>query len=90
MRGGLPIAALVDAPDEVRGTALGPNVTSASFGWLGAAALGVWMLAQHGFAGSGPLPWKRRPSVWTAAPDAVAEKVRRGYHASASVGRLAG
>jgi transposase len=30
-----------------------------------------------------------RPFVWTADPDAIAEKVRRGYHALASMGRLA-
>lgn len=49
------MAALADVPDEVRGTVLGLNVTSASFGWLGAAALGGWMMAQHGFAAFGPL-----------------------------------
>ena len=31
-----------------------------------------------------------RPFVWTADPDAIVEKVRRGYHALASVGRQAG
>ena len=40
---------------EVRGTVLGLNVTSASFGWLGAASLGGWMMTQFGFAGFGPL-----------------------------------
>lgn len=49
------MAALANVPDEVRGTVLGLNVTSASVGWLGAAALGGWMMAQHGFAGFGPL-----------------------------------
>ncbi len=49
------MAALADVPDGVRGTVLGLNVTSASLGWLGAAALGGWMLAQYGFAGFGPL-----------------------------------
>ncbi|SDB69507.1 MFS transporter [Belnapia rosea] len=49
------MAALAEVPDEVRGTVLGLNVTSASIGWLGAAALGSWMIAQHGFAGFGPL-----------------------------------
>jgi hypothetical protein len=34
------MASLADVPDEVRGTVLGLNVTSASFGWLGAASLG--------------------------------------------------
>jgi MFS transporter, DHA1 family, inner membrane transport protein len=49
------MAALANVPDEVRGTVLGLNVTSASVGWLGAAALGGWMMAGHGFAGFGPL-----------------------------------
>ena len=49
------MAALANVPDEVRGTVLGLNVTSASVGWLGAAALGGWMMAQYGFAGFGPL-----------------------------------
>jgi transposase len=31
-----------------------------------------------------------RPFVWTADPDAIVEKVRRGYHALASMGRPAG
>jgi MFS transporter, DHA1 family, inner membrane transport protein len=49
------MAALANVPDEVRGAVLGLNVTSASVGWLGAAALGGWMMAQYGFAGFGPL-----------------------------------
>lgn len=49
------MAALANVPDAVRGTVLGLNVTSASFGWLGAAALGGWMMAAFGFAGFGPL-----------------------------------
>lgn len=49
------MAALANVPDEVRGTVLGLNVTSASFGWLGAASLGGWMIADVGFAGFGPL-----------------------------------
>ena len=31
-----------------------------------------------------------RPFVWTADPDAIVEKVRRGYHTLASMGRQAG
>ncbi|HEX6014884.1 MAG TPA: IS630 family transposase [Geminicoccaceae bacterium] len=31
-----------------------------------------------------------KPFAWTADPDAIAEKVRRGYHALASVGRQTG
>jgi predicted MFS family arabinose efflux permease len=49
------MAAMAKVPDEVRGTVLGLNVTSASVGWLGAAALGGWVLATLGFAGFGPL-----------------------------------
>jgi len=49
------MAAMANVPDEVRGTVLGLNVTSASFGWLGAASLGGWMMAGVGFAGFGPL-----------------------------------
>jgi DHA1 family inner membrane transport protein len=49
------MAALANVPDEVRGTVLGLNVTSASFGWLGAASLGGWMMTQFGFSGFGPL-----------------------------------
>jgi predicted MFS family arabinose efflux permease len=49
------MAALANVPEEVRGTVLGLNVTSASFGWLGAAALGGWMMVQFGFWGFAPL-----------------------------------
>lgn len=47
------LAALANVPDEIRGTVLGLNVTSASFGWLGAASLGGWMMATQGFGGFG-------------------------------------
>lgn len=49
------MAALANVPPDVRGTVLGLNGTSASLGWLGAAALGGWMLGFTGFAGFGPL-----------------------------------
>ena len=49
------MAALANVPSDVRGTVLGLNVTSASFGWLGAASLGGWAMAQFGFAMFGPL-----------------------------------
>jgi MFS transporter, DHA1 family, inner membrane transport protein len=49
------MAAMANVPDEVRGTVLGLNVTSASFGWLGAASIGGWMMAEFGFGGFGPL-----------------------------------
>lgn len=49
------MAALANVPDEVRGTVLGLNVTSASLGWLGAASLGGWIMTHQGFEGFGPL-----------------------------------
>ena len=49
------MAALANVSNEIRGTVLGLNVTSASFGWLGAASLGGWAVAQHGFALFGPI-----------------------------------
>ncbi len=49
------MAALANVPNEVRGTVLGLNVTSASFGWLGAASLGGWTMAHGGFGMFGPL-----------------------------------
>jgi MFS transporter, DHA1 family, inner membrane transport protein len=49
------MAALANVPSDIRGTVLGLNVTSASFGWLGAASLGGWVMAQYGFAMFGPL-----------------------------------
>jgi len=49
------MAALANVNAEIRGTVLGLNVTSAAFGWLGAASLGGWVMAQYGFAMFGPL-----------------------------------
>lgn len=49
------MAALTDVPEHIRGTVLGLNVTSASFGWLFAASLGGWMMGSYGFSGFGPL-----------------------------------
>jgi len=49
------MAALANVPAEVRGTVMGLNSTCASIGWLGAAAIGGWILATVGFAGFGPL-----------------------------------
>jgi MFS transporter, DHA1 family, inner membrane transport protein len=49
------MASLSDVPTYVRGTVMGLNVTSNSIGWLGAAALGGWMIGSFGFAGFGPL-----------------------------------
>lgn len=49
------MAALAEVPEDVRGTVLGLNGTCASVGWVGAAALGGWIIATWGFAGFGPL-----------------------------------
>lgn len=48
------MASLANVPEEVRGTVLGLNVTAASLGWLGAASLGGWIMAEVGFAAFGP------------------------------------
>jgi MFS transporter, DHA1 family, inner membrane transport protein len=49
------MASLGDVPEHVRGTVMGLNVSCSSIGWLGAAALGGWMIGSYGFAGFGPL-----------------------------------
>jgi MFS transporter, DHA1 family, inner membrane transport protein len=49
------MAALANVPDEVRGTVMGLNGACASAGWIGAAALGGWMVAGFGFWAFGPL-----------------------------------
>ena len=49
------MAALAAVPEEVRGTVLGLNGTSASLGWIGAAGLGAAMIGWVGFEGFGPL-----------------------------------
>ena len=49
------MAALAAVPDNVRGTVLGLNGTSASLGWIGAAALGAIAISTVGFEGFGPL-----------------------------------
>jgi len=48
------MAALANVPDNVRGTVLGLNGTSASVGWVGAAALGALIISTVGFEGFGP------------------------------------
>ena len=40
------MAALSEVPAEVRGAVLGLNITMSSVGWLGAAALGGWLVGQ--------------------------------------------
>ncbi|MBX9945620.1 MAG: MFS transporter [Reyranella sp.] len=49
------MAALAAVPDDVRGTVMGLNGTSASLGWIGAAGLGAAMIGSVGFDGFGPL-----------------------------------
>jgi predicted MFS family arabinose efflux permease len=49
------MAALAAVPEDIRGTVLGLNGTSASVGWIGAAALGAAMIGWTGFEGFGPL-----------------------------------
>ncbi|WP_439612680.1 MFS transporter [Reyranella sp.] len=49
------MASLASVPEDVRGTVLGLNGTSASVGWIGAAALGAVMIGSVGFEGFGPL-----------------------------------
>jgi MFS transporter, DHA1 family, inner membrane transport protein len=49
------MAALAAVPEEVRGTVLGLNGSSASVGWIGAAGLGAAMIGWVGFEGFGPL-----------------------------------
>jgi DHA1 family inner membrane transport protein len=49
------MATLSEVPAEVRGTVLGLNVTMSSVGWLGASAVGGWLVARHGFGGLGAL-----------------------------------
>ena len=49
------MAALAAVPEDVRGTVLGLNGTTASVGWVGAAALGAAIISWDGFDGFGPL-----------------------------------
>jgi DHA1 family inner membrane transport protein len=49
------MTSLASVPDNVRGTVLGLNGSSASVGWIGAAALGAAMIGTVGFEGFGPL-----------------------------------
>ncbi|MDI1284070.1 MAG: MFS transporter [Reyranella sp.] len=49
------MAALASVPEDVRGTVLGLNGTTASIGWVGAAALGAAIIGRVGFDGFGPL-----------------------------------
>jgi DHA1 family inner membrane transport protein len=45
------MAALSEVPAGVRGAVLGLNTTTMSVGWLGASALGGWLITRSGFGG---------------------------------------
>ncbi len=47
------LAALSEVSSEARGAVLGLNITSASVGWLGATALGGWLVTRFGFGSLG-------------------------------------
>jgi MFS transporter, DHA1 family, inner membrane transport protein len=49
------MATISEVPTEVRGAILGLNITMSSVGWLGATALGGWLVARHGFGSLGVL-----------------------------------
>lgn len=49
------MATLSEVPAEVRGAILGLNVSMSSVGWLGATALGGWLVGRHGFGSLGVL-----------------------------------
>jgi predicted MFS family arabinose efflux permease len=49
------MATLSEVHSAARGAVLGLNVTMSSVGWLGAAALGGWLVAGHGFESLGVL-----------------------------------
>lgn len=49
------LAALSEVSNEARGAVLGLNITFSSFGWLGASAVGGWLIAGYGFDGLGLL-----------------------------------
>jgi MFS transporter, DHA1 family, inner membrane transport protein len=49
------IAALSEVSSGARGALLGLNITFSSFGWLGATALGGWLIAGWGFEALGVL-----------------------------------
>ena len=47
------MAALSDVSSEARGVILGLNITTGSIGWLGATAIGGWLITHHGFVSLG-------------------------------------
>ena len=49
------MAALSEVSSGARGAILGLNITTGSFGWLGAATLGGWLIGRFGFGGLGVL-----------------------------------
>ena len=49
------LAAVSEVSSEARGALMGLNVTFSSFGWLGASALGGWLITGSGFGALGLL-----------------------------------
>ena len=49
------LASLSEVSSESRGALLGLNITFSSFGWLGATAVGGWLIGGYGFEGLGLL-----------------------------------
>jgi predicted MFS family arabinose efflux permease len=47
------MAALSEVSSEARGAILGLNITTGSVGWLGATALGGWLITRFGFGSLG-------------------------------------
>jgi predicted MFS family arabinose efflux permease len=47
------MAALSEVSSEARGAILGLNITTGSVGWLGATALGGWLITRYGFGSLG-------------------------------------
>jgi predicted MFS family arabinose efflux permease len=61
-------ATLSEVPAAGRGALLGLNVTMSSLGWLGATALGGWLVGRHGFGSLGVLA---ATAAWTGTLLAV-------------------
>jgi DHA1 family inner membrane transport protein len=69
------MAALSEVSSEARGALLGLNITTGSVGWLGATALGGWLVTRFGFgalgvfcAASGLVGGGLAAASWWAAP----------------------
>jgi DHA1 family inner membrane transport protein len=49
------LASMSEVSNEARGALMGLNITFSSFGWLGAAGLGGWLIVAYGFPSLGIL-----------------------------------